>query len=478
MSLSNILNSFLTNNSFIKNVTIIAGGAVIAQGFTMATMPIISRIYSPSDFGILALFTSFMSILIPLSSLQYYLAIALPKSQRHSDTLLCLSFLLELVNCSIIFIIIVLGGDSLLSCLGMTQISMYKFLIPFAVFGASAYDTLVQLAIREKLFVIIARTKATQSVSGGVTKIILGLCGYKPLGLITGTIVGQIGGITSIAKAVYKKRKITITSYAQLKRVALKYRNFPIFSTPTAIINITGEYIIPILIFNFYGAAITGYFSIAQQLLVIPSVFIGNAIGQVFLQKASVAKHEGGLQEVTLKTYMLLLRVGIYPTLLIAFFSPIIFSFVLGNTWKEAGYYARCLIPLATLSFAFSPISHVFNILNKQKLAFKLEILYFLSKICAFLIVTLYHSPLVSISLLAISGGSLVILRTFFVLNITGIKFSEICTKVCKIFGAAIALFLVNATVWYSCRNLAVFSVTFIVTLGMYAYGVYRSIQL
>lgn len=452
----------------MKDISIVAGGSVIAQGLNVLIMPILSRLYSPEDFGVLAAFIAIMSIAIPLSSLRYYLAIALPKSENHACSLVVLSFAIQLIFILSMSLLLLVFGNSILYFFKIEKIIPYKMLLPLAVLGASAYATLVQWAIREKFFWVISRTKISQTFSGGFAKIGLGVLGYKPLGLIIGTIIGQTGGIVSLLQALFTKKGYPKTDTTTLKRVAIKYRKFPLFDTPSAIINVTGDQLIPILIFSFFGASIAGYFSIAQQLLVIPSVFIGDAIGQVFLQRASVAKYEGNIKQLTKNTYSMLLQIGTFPTILIAFFAPEIFGFIFGETWIEAGYYARCIIPLAVLSFTFSPISHVFNIVGKQELSLKLEACYFIVKILGFSIGTISGSPLLSILLFSIFGGVFIFIRSYFVLYISGSRGVEILQIFFKCITLPIISISIIAFFYLTLNNTILTFLSILISVGFY----------
>ena len=408
----------LKNKLLLSDVFSVAGGTIIAQGFIMAIMPLLSRIYTPDDFGVASAFASIMSILIPLSSLRYFLAIALPKTQKYAGAIVNLSFMIQCIYFGLISVVFILFGNTLLAYFNMEIVSSYKILIPFAVLGASIYEMLTQCAIRAKLFSIIARTKVSQSLSGGFAKVCLGWLGMRPLGLILGTIIGQAGGITSVTLALHKMKFFRRIKWFQIRRAALQYRNFPLYAMPTAIINTAGTQIIPLMVFSFYGATVAGYFSMAHQLLMIPSVFVGNAIGQVFLQRASVAKYSGGLGALCWNTYKTLWKVGIIPMVILVIAAPFVFKFVLGNTWEEAGEYAKLLAPITMASFAFSPISHVFNIQNRQDIALKLEIVYFATQILGFLIGTLYQSARISICLYSLGGAAMVGVRTYWALKV------------------------------------------------------------
>jgi len=94
-TLRNFLNRLLPKGSAMRHVSILAGGTTIAQGLNVAIMPVLSRIYSPSDFGVMAVFVSVTAILTELSGFRYHLAIPLPKQERYAKALIVLSSLLQ-----------------------------------------------------------------------------------------------------------------------------------------------------------------------------------------------------------------------------------------------------------------------------------------------------------------------------------------------------------------------------------------------
>ena len=96
-----ILNKYITkikkSNSALKDVSFVAGGTVISQGIAILVLPILSRIYTPADFGIAAVFASAITILSHISGLRYYLAIPLPKSDRYANAVIVLSLLVQFI---------------------------------------------------------------------------------------------------------------------------------------------------------------------------------------------------------------------------------------------------------------------------------------------------------------------------------------------------------------------------------------------
>ena len=57
--------------------------------------------------------------------------------------------------------------------------------------------------------------------------------------------------------------------------------------------------------------------------------------------------------------------------------APWVFSFVLGEQWKEAGVYARVLSPMLAISFVSEVGTAMFFIAEKMKALMKWQIVYF-----------------------------------------------------------------------------------------------------
>ena len=71
----------------------------------------------------------------------------------------------------------------------------YYWLFCIGFFGISAYNILTYFAIRSKDYIKITHTKISQSVSGSVSKIILGILSFGSFGLICGEIIGRMAGV-------------------------------------------------------------------------------------------------------------------------------------------------------------------------------------------------------------------------------------------------------------------------------------------
>jgi O-antigen/teichoic acid export membrane protein len=76
--LVNIFNKYwkqLKANVFYKNIAVVAGGNVTAKLIGIALTPIITRIYTPTDYGVFNVFMSIVGITGSLATIRYAITI-------------------------------------------------------------------------------------------------------------------------------------------------------------------------------------------------------------------------------------------------------------------------------------------------------------------------------------------------------------------------------------------------------------------
>src|SRR3990172_2772668 len=69
----------LPRGGFARSVAVLAGGTTLAQVISILVSPALTRLYTPEDFGALAVYISILSMLLVVASWSYELAIALPE---------------------------------------------------------------------------------------------------------------------------------------------------------------------------------------------------------------------------------------------------------------------------------------------------------------------------------------------------------------------------------------------------------------
>ena len=358
--------------SFLRNILMLAGGTAIAQALAVLAIPIITRIFSPEEYGILTVYTALLVLFTGSQSLRYELGIPIAEDEKKAINVLGLSFIILLVFSILTFIIVMLSNEQVFIKFSAQGLYQYKILIPLGFFLLGLYQLFMMWNIRIKDFKSIAKTKISRSVGSNILTIILGLLGWGPLGLLLGKVFGESVGIVTLSKPVLRKDKRRLLKYINSKEVfesAKKLRKFPTYSLPSAFLSKAGDQIPVFFIAALFGAQIVGYYGLAKSIITIPTALIGSSIGDVFYGEAAAIgkKSPSDLKKLSIKMFSKLLLIGLLPTIMFVVFSPVIFKTVFGNEWFEAGIYARILAIWALAQIIFQPISRVYDIYGKQK---------------------------------------------------------------------------------------------------------------
>ena len=468
----------LRPNSSLRNVSCVVGGTVIAQALNTVILPIISRIYSPEDYGVMAVYASVIAIMTQITCLKYHLGIVLPKSKRYAYALTLSSLLIQLLIVGILTVSLYICGDYILQMFSLGAVIPYKFLIPVGLLAVGTYNILTQFCIREGLFSTIGRTKISQCLSGVAVKIGLGALGFCPSGLLLGTIASQAGGITTLAQALRKQRGFYCPPKYLLRRVLIKYRKFPMYSTWEAVLNSIGTNFSPMMLSSMYSLREAGLFSMACSLLQIPTTFVGSALGQVFLQRAANANHNGELSQLSMRAYTLMLRIGFYPILLISFIAPGMFAVFLGPRWADAGIYAILLVPYISYNFTYSPMTMLYMILNKQEMALLHECIYMVLRIAALVIGSMFGGSYIAIAIFSITCFFVQLYRIIYILGKAGNKRLYILYSTVYIIVEELLIFAPVGICYYYSANTLILASVIMCSVAVFCYRVFKILKL
>ncbi len=362
---------------FLKAISLLVGGTVFAQGLAILALPVLTRIYSPTDFSLFAVYTSLIMIISVASCLRFEIAIPIPEEKSEAVNLVVLSFLSNLLISLLLLIIVALFHQQIIQILGQSEFSGLIWLVPVGVFFLGVYNTFQYWATRQKQFKTIAKTRITQSIFGVTTQVSLGILGFFSFGLIVGQIVKVSAGIGKLIKNfLYDSAGILKKiSFFSLKKTFIKNDKFPKFSTLEALANTAGVQLPIIFIATKVGGGEAGYLMLAMQVMAIPIAFIGSAVSQVYLANAPEELKKGKLKDFTIKCLYSLLKIGVVPLIFISILSPYAFPIIFGSEWGRSGEMMVWMIPWFCFQVLVSPISMSLNILNQQKIALLLQII-------------------------------------------------------------------------------------------------------
>ncbi|MBK6640490.1 MAG: hypothetical protein IPG39_04305 [Bacteroidetes bacterium] len=92
-----MLKRLLPQTGFARNVLTLFTGASIAQAIPILISPILTRLYPVSDFAVLTLITSLVTLLGILVSGRYEMAIMAPETDKDAKQVVFLTIMLSVV---------------------------------------------------------------------------------------------------------------------------------------------------------------------------------------------------------------------------------------------------------------------------------------------------------------------------------------------------------------------------------------------
>jgi len=386
-------------------------GSMIAQAIPIAISPILTRIYTPEDFGMFALYMSISSLFAIFATGRYELAIMLPKKDEDAVNILLLSIIITFFVSMLSFFIILLFNQEIVSWLGNASLSNWLYVIPFSVLFTGLYQSFNYWNNRKKAYKRLAVSRVTQSATTGSVNLGMGWGGFGVSGLIVAGLLGQVAAITVLGKIIWKNDKRMTKYLNKIKIIALikKYKKFPLLNLPNAVIDSFRLSGINLLIAKYFATATLGQFSLAWKMVHVPMVLVGGSLAQVFFQKlASI--HKRDLYAVILK-YITKASLIAAPIFLVVFlFSEKIFGFVFGENWTMAGEAASVMTPWLFINFVSSPLVSVMMILNKQELVLFFSLFY--ASVPLGLIILLHEHEFIDV-LSVITGAMSIMLLLF-----------------------------------------------------------------
>jgi O-antigen/teichoic acid export membrane protein len=359
------------DNGFGRNVLRLFAANAAAQVLTFAAYPILTRLYTPEQLGILSVVLFAMMILTPASTLRYEIALPLCRTDAEAGSVLTLCFATVLATTTLFAIALLAAPAPLVDAIGPA--APYRLFLPLALLAFGAYNVLTYEATRVARYADIAKTRVSQALVGPVIQIALGVVSGGTIGLLTGFTIGLSAGTVNLSRRLIFKSS-SILSGVTLRGVidaAQKYRRFPLFSSWAGILLAGSASLGNIAFTSLYGAAIGGFLFLGDRVMMQPLRVSGNAFLQVFMGDAPRALDRSPAEFKRLFLGVLWKQAavsgiwlgGVYACATFAL--PIIF----GHSWGPASQYIDAMLIGYLPSAAAIPVSHTLLLMGRQRLS-------------------------------------------------------------------------------------------------------------
>lgn len=366
---------------FVLDVGVLLAGSVSAQLIVVLAAPALARIFTPVQFAALALLTSTFQIVSRFSSVKFETAIA---TGRNRPEMAALAFTAT-VALLLVTSLCVLGSLLLRSLIGRKigeeAALVFCIVLPLAVL----IDGLIQIAVtwlvRWREFPAVSSNEVIRNGSSVLTQGGLGLAGFLGTGLLVGHVVGSALALLVLSRRRSVQelvRRMRGVSGRRMGTVARRFRDFPLYQTPKAILNAANRNMPVILIAAYYSAASTGFFFFALRLTALPAQLISQSLGRVLLQRFANhwLKHRQPLTGPLLKFTALFLVPGLPLVAVMYFYGEDLFAFFLGERWRVAGSMAAWTALWSAALIVATPAQMAMTVLRANRAALMIELIF------------------------------------------------------------------------------------------------------
>jgi O-antigen/teichoic acid export membrane protein len=355
-----------------RGLLTIIGGTALGQLIGLLGAPVLSRIYSPNDFGVFAIVLAMATTIGAVASSRFELAVPLPERESDAYSLVFLGLTSCALTAGLGIVSVALFGDTIASSFAQEGLRPWLWMVgPTAAF-MGWYMVLNQLAIRRLRYGAIGRRSVLQTTSMTLTQIALGLEHVRPGGMVFGLATGQMLGATSLSfgSGLRSADAREGRTPSRLREVARRYRRFPLLLAPSGLLNILGTQLPVLLLAYFYGIAVAGWMGLAQRVLAVPVTLLGTTVAQVYLAELARSKRSRFSTAGSLFTRASrsLLTVGALVGLVLLIGGPQLFALVFGQEWAISGKYAQAMSLGLTAQFIGTPLSQTLIVYERQML--------------------------------------------------------------------------------------------------------------
>lgn len=368
----------LRKGSFGAHVLTLTTGQGLAQGFTIISTVILARLFSPADFGVLALFVAITSILSAVGSWRYEAAIMLPEKHEEAVNVQVLAALILVGMCGLSMLGVALFRHAIARLLGEERLAPWLWGVPVSLLLSGFSRIFTVWYSRMKQFQRLAVSSVSQSLGIFVSQLGLVTAGLGgPEALVSGWIAGQaVGTIVLGGPAIREYGKFWKKSWdwTSVRAGFVKFRNFPIYNSPYLLAQTVAEQSVFLALRIFASIHVVGLFSMARRAVLAPVTLLSSSAQQVFYEKAATELRSGGLEPFVLRILRLQVAIGTPVLVFFVFEAKWLFRFILGNAWAEAGVYAAMLAFLGYMNFVSAWMERIFDVQGKQKIALLWEL--------------------------------------------------------------------------------------------------------
>lgn len=352
----------------LRSTFVAASGQAFGYVVSFLAMPLLTRLYSPADFGAFNVYLSMVSVLGACATLRYDAAIPLAKSERNAMNIFALSVFTALAASLVSSVVLLM-----LASFTALRTPLIIVVLAIHVFCFGCFASLSSWIVRRKAFHWLSLARFLQNVSCVAGQLVLAWFARSAESLAVGAAIGCLMGVVTASWCCRVLRRFASkVTVRRLKYVAVRYHRFPLMEAPSVLIYAAAMGLPSILFTAYYGSEVAGWFGLGGRVLSMPLMLLGLAASRVYTAQAAECMRTGStaLPALFRRTVRRLLLLAGPAVLAAGLVCPFFFPVVFGKQWAEAGIYCMLITPWTIAHLLATVLFGTVNIIERQQLTF------------------------------------------------------------------------------------------------------------
>lgn len=399
-----------------RNVLKLTTSRAASQAIIFLTYPFISRVFIPEDFGVRQIFMSIMVMCCMVTCLQYETSIPLGKNDEEAAASFSLSMIISLIFTLALVAIVPFIKGPVSAWFESPELENFFWLLPIAIFIAGIQNSLQHWVGYKTRFGTIAIAEFVSAAIGGATPICwYFIYGRSAMGLVANIFAGCMFAILVLFISSQKEliAGVRAGGVKKIVQVAIRHKKFPMFETWSCLFYGFSVHLPTFVLSAFFDPHVVGLYSLTFRVFNMPMWLLSESISHVLFPTASKEFNStGDISSIVSKAFKRLVQLGSFPIITLGFFGPMIFVYVFGDQWLEAGVFAQILSAGTLFVFITSPLSVVFNILDRQDVSLIFSASFIVARFAALFAGAKIGDPRIAIALyvvVSVLGWSLLL---------------------------------------------------------------------
>lgn len=258
----------------LSGIAWLGGGQVAGQLVTLASRVVLARLLAPEAFGLVAMAT----VVIAFQDLVSGLGIpaALIQAKQLDDRTKSSAFWATTAQAALVAALGCAAAPWVAE--GFDEPELTPIVVVLVAGGAllGPMRLMESLLVREMVFRPVALRKAVGKLAGGVAAVSMALAGYGVWSLVAGRLLTSVASLVLVVAAT-GWRPALVLDLGSLKKLT----HFGAGVTVAGVIHAINKQVPAVIIGKWLGSEPLGYFSLAQQVVLLPLTYVARPVANV-----------------------------------------------------------------------------------------------------------------------------------------------------------------------------------------------------